>query len=228
MKMTPDGISEDIVDREPVDPDDKLVERARAKDPTAFELLMRRHNQRVYRVVRAVLHDPAEIEDVIQQAYLQAFLHLDQFVGNARWSTWVCRIAINEALARLRQRGRFVSMEAVGEEALANMSNASIDDPERVASRHELGQMVEQAIDRLPEMYRAVLIMREVEGMTTIETAAVLDVEPDVVKTRLHRARASLRAAIENGVGEELKSAYSFGNERCDRVVAGVLRLLPL
>jgi RNA polymerase sigma-70 factor (ECF subfamily) len=226
--MTPDPRSVDIVERAPVDPDDSLIERARAKDATAFELLMRRHNQRVYRVVRAVLHDPAEIEDVIQQAYLQAFLHLDQFGGNARWSTWVCRIAINEALARLRQRGRFVSMDAVGEETMAKMSHASVDDPERVASGRELGQLVEQAIDRLPEMYRAVLIMREVDGMSTLETAAVLDVEPDVVKTRLSRARASLRAAIENSVGEQMKNAYSFGDEGCDRVVAAVLRRLSL
>jgi RNA polymerase sigma-70 factor (ECF subfamily) len=228
MKMTPNPIGVDLFERESADPDEELIERARAKDATAFELLMRRHNQRVYRVVRAMLHDPAEIEDVIQQSYLQAFLHLDQFGGNARWSTWVCRIAINEALARLRQRGRFVSMDAVSEEAMANMSNARLDDPERVASGRELGHMVEQAIDRLPEIYRAVLIMREVEGMTTIETAAVLDVEPDVVKTRLSRARASLRAAMENSVGEQMKNAYAFGDERCDRVVAAVLRLLSL
>jgi RNA polymerase sigma-70 factor (ECF subfamily) len=228
MNMTSGPIDVDIDERETVDPDAELVERARAKDATAFELLMRRHNQRVYRVVRAMLHDSAEIEDVIQQAYLQAFLHLDQFGGAARWSTWVCRIAINEALARLRQRGRFVSMEAVGEEAMATMSNATPDDPERVASGRELGHLVEQAIDRLPEIYRAVLIMREVEGMSTVETAAVLDVEPDVVKTRLHRARASLRAAVESSVGEQMKGAYSFGDERCDRVVAAVLRLLSV
>jgi len=92
--------------------DEALVGRARARDSSAFELLMRRHNQRVYRVVRAILRDADEIEDVIQQAYLQAFAHLDQFGGAARWSTWVCRIAINEALARLRGRGRFVSIEA--------------------------------------------------------------------------------------------------------------------
>ena len=94
--------------------------RARARDRAAFELLMRRHNQRVYRVVRSILRDADEIEDVIQQAYLQAFLHLDQFGGNARWSTWVCRIAINEALARIRQRGRFVSIDAASEEAMAD------------------------------------------------------------------------------------------------------------
>ena len=102
------------------DTDEALVDRARARDSAAFELLMRRHNQRVYRVVRSVLRDTDDIEDVIQQAYVQAFLHLDQFGGAARWSTWVCRIAINEALARLRQRGRFVSIDAVSEEAMSD------------------------------------------------------------------------------------------------------------
>jgi RNA polymerase sigma-70 factor (ECF subfamily) len=204
------------------------VERARANDATAFELLMRRHNQRVYRVVRSVLQDPAEIEDVMQQAYLQAFLHLDQFGGTARWSTWVCRIAINEALARLRQRGRFVSIDGVSEDAMPDTSKTSGGDPERMAASREFGEMVEQAIDGLPEMYRAVLIMREIEGMTTTETAAVLDVQADVVKTRLHRARSSLKDAIESRVGDQMKNAYSFGNERCDRVVAGVLARLKL
>lgn len=208
--------------------DQTLVARARAHDPAAFELLMRRHNQRVYRVVRSVLHDSAEIEDVIQQAYLSAFTHLDQFEGTARWSTWICRIAINEALARLRQRGRFVSMDNVSEETMATISKTQMGDPERTAAGREFGGLVEQAIDRLPEMYRSVLIMREVEGMSTTETAAVLDVEPDVVKTRLHRARSSLRAAIEHRVGEQMKHAYSFGNERCDRVVAAVLVRLKL
>src|SRR5262245_7633215 len=140
---------------------------------------MRRHNQRVYRVVRSVLRDADEIEDVVQQAYLQAFLHLDQFEETARWSTWVCRIAINEALARLRQRGRFVPIEAVSEEAMANLTRVSPGDPERSVAGREFGQMVEQAIDELPEIYRSVLIMREVEGMTTSETAEILDVEPD-------------------------------------------------
>jgi RNA polymerase sigma-70 factor (ECF subfamily) len=210
------------------DTDEKLVERARAGDTAVFELLMRRHNQRVYRVVRSVLRDTDDIEDVIQQAYVQAFLHLDQFGGEARWSTWLCRIAINEALARLRQRGRFVSIEAVSEEAMANLSKVSSGDPERSAAGRELGQLVERAIDELPEIYRAVLILREVEGMNTDEAAHVLDVQPDVIKTRLHRARAALRDAIEERIGEQMKSAYTFGNERCDRVVAAVLARLNL
>ena len=210
------------------DTDEALVERARAHDRAAFELLMRRHNQRVYRVVRSLLRDADEIEDVIQQAYLQAFLHLDQFGGNARWSTWVCRIAINEALARIRQRGRFVSIDAASEEAMADFSKGPDGDPERKAAGREFGAMVEQAIDGLPDIYRSVLILREIEGMTTEETAAVLGVEIDVVKTRLHRARAALRAAIENRVGEQMQSAFTFGNERCDRVVAAVLAKLDL
>ena len=210
------------------DSDEALVNRARARDGSAFELLMRRHNQRVYRVVRAVLRDDDEIEDVIQQAYMQAFLHLDQFGGNARWSTWLCRIAINEALARLRRRGRFVSIEAISEDVMADLPKSSSGDPERVAARREFGHLVEQAIDGLADIYRAVVIMREVEGMTTEETAAILDVEPEVVRTRLHRARASLRTAIEDRIGEEMKGTYTFGNERCDRVVAAVLARLDL
>jgi len=208
------------------DTDEKLVERARAHDGAAFELLMRRHNQRVYRVVRSILRDVDEIEDVIQQAYLQAFTHLDQFGGNARWSTWVCRIAINEALARIRQRGRFVSIDAASEESMADFSKAPTSDPERTAAGREFGHLVERAIDGLPDIYRSVLILREVEEMTTEETAAVLDVEVDVIKTRLHRARAALRDAIEDRVGEQMKNAYTFGNERCDRVVAAVLAKL--
>src|SRR6187397_2133895 len=111
------------------DSDEDLVDRARAHDRAAFELLMRRHNQRIYRVVRSVLRDPDEIEDVIQQAYLQAFLHLDQFGGNARWSTWVCRIAVNEALARLRHSGRFVSIDGASEEAMTDWDRFAGADP---------------------------------------------------------------------------------------------------
>ena len=210
------------------DTDEKLVERARAHDGAAFELLMRRHNQRVYRVVRSILRDVDEIEDVIQQAYLQAFTHLDQFGGNARWSTWVCRIAINEALARIRLRGRFVSIDAASEESMADFSKAPTSDPERTAAGREFGHLVERAIDGLPDIYRSVLILREVEGMTTEEAASVLDVQVDVIKTRLHRARASLREAIEDRIGEQMQTAYTFGNERCDRVVAAVLARLGL
>jgi RNA polymerase sigma-70 factor (ECF subfamily) len=201
--------------------DEALVARARARDRAAFELLMRRYNRRVYRVVRSVLHDPVEIEDVMQQAYLAAFVHLEQFEGAARWSTWVCRIAFNEALARLRQRGRFVSIDIVSDDAMADISKSAID-PERIAAGKELGQLLEQAIERLPEIYRAVLVLREIEGMSISESAEVLGVDPNVVKTRLSRAKSALHTALEKRVGEQMKLAYSFGDERCDRVVAAV------
>jgi len=187
---------------------------------------MRRHNQRVYRVVRSLLRDPSEIEDVMQQAYVQAFLHLEQFGGASRWSTWVCRIAINDALARLRQRGRFVSLDSVSEPLMTAPSQAPGADPEREAASQELRGMVEQLIDALPESYRMVLILRELEGMSTAEVAEVLSVERAVVKTRLHRARKALRGAMQSRAGEDLSGAYAFGNERCDRVVTMVLARL--
>jgi RNA polymerase sigma-70 factor, ECF subfamily len=208
--------------------DEMLVHRARGKDASAFELLMRRHNQRLYRVVRSILREPAEVEDVMQQTYLSAFVHLDQFEGAAKWSTWLCRIGINEALARMRQHSRLVSLDAASEEAMTDLGKPQDIDPERSASGREFQQLVEGAIDRLPEGFRTILMMREIEGMTVAETAAVLEVDENVVKTRLHRARACLRETIERRVGKQLEDAFSFGHERCDRVVAGVLARLRL
>jgi len=202
-----------------------LVERARRGDAAAFELLMRGHNQRVYRVVRSVLHEPQDVEDTMQQAYLSAFLHIEQFAGTSRWSTWVCRIAINEALAQLRRRGRSVSLAETDEETMT-VGKTPQADPEQAAAGHELQAILEQAVDGLPEIYRTVVMLREIEGMTTAETAAVLDVQEEVVKTRLHLARVTLRASLEKKVGEALEETFTFGNERCDRVVAAVLARL--
>jgi RNA polymerase sigma-70 factor (ECF subfamily) len=225
--MERDAIGEQVVSEQPSSlPDEALVAQARHGDLVAFELLIRRHNRRVYRVVRSVLRNPAEIEDAIQQAYLSAFAHLDQFKGTAGWSTWLCRIAFNEALARLRSRGRFVSIDEASEGVMSETWETSASDPERAAANHELAQVVEQAIDGLPDIYRTVLIMREIEGMTTAEVADVLEVADEVVKTRLHRGRTALRSVVEQRIGEQLKDAYAFGNERCDRVVAGVLARL--
>lgn len=205
-------------------PDDLgLIARARAGEASAFELLMRRHNQRVYRVVRSVLRNEADVEEVMQQAYLAAFAHLEQFQGSAQWSTWMCRIAINEALARVRQRSRFSDGNNHLEDAVTDLWQQPPADPERLTSGHELRMLVEEEIDRLPEGLRSVLMMREIEGMTTAETAAVLAVSDDVVKTRLSRARACLRQRIEERIGEQLGDTFAFGHERCDRVVAGVL-----
>jgi len=210
--------------------DEELVERVRRGDRLAFELLMRRNNRRVYRAVRAVLREGADVEEVMQQTYTLAFSRLDQFQGNARWSTWVCRIAFNEALARLRQRGRFVSIDArqdAGEGTAPDSWRTATPDPERQVRARELGRLVEETIDGLPDIYRSVMIFREIEGLTTLETAAILAVEENVVKTRLHRARALLRDGIERRIGQQVDEAYAFEARRCDRVVTAVLSRLP-
>jgi RNA polymerase sigma-70 factor (ECF subfamily) len=209
--------------------DEALAARAQAGDRAAFELLMRRNNRRVYRTVRSVLRDGAEVEDAMQEAYVAAFTHLGQFQGTSRWSTWLCRIAFNEALARLRRRRRFVSIDATNEASMEDTSKAARLDPENAASDRELARVLEGAIDRLPDIYRAVLVLRQLDGHSVTETASILDVAEEVVKTRLHRARALLRAALEERIGAQLDEAYAFGAERCDRVVAAVLaRLAPV
>lgn len=203
--------------------DEALAARAQGGDLAAFELLMRRNNRRVYRVVRSVLREGTEVEDAMQDAYVSAFAHLDQFRGTARWSTWLCRIAYNEALARVRQSRRFVSIDAVSEGTMTDRAKTSPADPERAASDRELARAVETAVDELPDIYRTVIALRQIEGLSVAETAAVLDVAEEVVKTRLHRARALLRPAIEARIGEALPESYAFGAERCDRLVASVL-----
>jgi RNA polymerase sigma-70 factor (ECF subfamily) len=208
----------------PSDPTDEiLAARARAGEPAAFELLMRRNNRRVYRTIRSVLRDGAEVEDAMQDAYVAAFTHLDQFEGASRWSTWLCRIAFNEALARLRRRRRFVSIDATNEGPMEDTAKAPSFDPERLAGDRELARVLEGAIDGLPDIYRTVIVLRQIEGLGVAETAAILDVAEEVIKTRLHRARGLLRAALEARIGTELSDSYSFGAERCDRVVASVL-----
>jgi RNA polymerase sigma-70 factor (ECF subfamily) len=209
--------------------DEALAARARAGEPAAFELLMRRNNRRVYRTIRAVLRDGAEVEDAMQEAYVSAFTHLDQFHGAARWSTWLCRIAYNEALARVRRRKRFVSIDASDEASMkeTNVPESPSVDPERATSDRELARVLEAAIDRLPDIYRAVLVLRQIDGLGVAETAEILDVAEEVVKTRLHRARAALRAELETRIGAQLDETYAFGAHRCDRVVAAVLARLP-
>jgi RNA polymerase sigma-70 factor (ECF subfamily) len=206
--------------------DEVLATRARAGDRAAFELLMRRNNQRVFRVVRSVLRDGREVEDVMQDAYVLAFKHLDQFEGTARFSTWLGRIAYNEALARVRARKRFVSIDATSEDAMPEIPKSTAVDPERAAGDRELARVLEAAIDRLPDIYRSVLVLRQIEGQDVAETAAVLGVTEEVVKTRLHRARAMLREELETRIGGQLDAAFAFGAEHCDRLVAVVLARL--
>jgi RNA polymerase sigma-70 factor, ECF subfamily len=209
--------------------DVQVVDRVRAGETTLFEILMRRHNQRVYRVARAIVKDEAEAEDVMQQAYINAFSHLGQFEQRSQFSTWLTRITVYEALARRRKRKSeepFTDFEsAEGGEAMQTLMSTDAD-PERQAYAHELGRVLEGAVDALPEAYRTVFMLREIEGLSTSETAAGLDLGEEAVKTRLHRARAMIRQSITDQLGAAGREAFQFHATRCDRVVAAVLQRL--
>jgi RNA polymerase sigma-70 factor (ECF subfamily) len=200
-----------------------LIEEVLAGNTAPFELLMRRYNERVYRAARAIVRDDGEAEDVMQQAYINAFTHLRQFNGLARFSTWLTRIAVNEALARVRSRGRYEVFEDGQATGDAFMPNESAADPERLAFAGELRALLEWAIDRLPDGMREVFVLREVEGLSTEEAADCLGVSQDVVKTRLSRGRAMLRSLLLERTGATAGEAFRFARPRCDRVVAGVL-----
>src|SRR5450432_1395899 len=207
-------------------PDDEVVQRVRGGETALFEILMRRYNLRVYRVARAILRNDAEAEDVMQEAYVRAYRHLDQFAGKAKFSTWLTKIAVYEALGRIRQRGRNEDLESLSETRLHTMTKltAGTPNPERQTYDRELKMVLEDAIDALPAGYRSVFVLRAVEGLSVAETAACLDVGAETVKTRLHRARASLRKEIHRRAGIVAADVFPFHLSRCDRVVAAVLK----
>jgi RNA polymerase sigma-70 factor (ECF subfamily) len=194
--------------------------------------LIRRYNQRLYRVVRGVLRaDEGEIEDVMQQAYVNAYLHLDQFAGRASFSTWLTKIALYEALSRARRLGRTVSLDAAvenGVEDIVERMQVDTPDPERQALTGELREVLEGAIEQLPPAYRSVFMLREVEGLSTTESADILGVREEVIKTRLHRARGMLRTELFERVGASNSAAFSFEAPRCDRIVEQVFAALQM
>jgi len=203
--------------------DPEIVRRVLDGETPLFELLMRRHNERVYRTARAIVRDENEAEDVMQQAYVNAFTHLSQFNGAAQFSTWLTRIAVNEALARMRRRGRYEPLEEDSSNVESMMVDLRSDTPEKEAATSELRGLLEWAIDTLPDGLRELFVLREVEGASTAETAACLSVSEDVVKTRLSRARAALRRAVVERTGATAPDVFRFYAPRCDRVVARVL-----
>ncbi|MBP7149578.1 MAG: RNA polymerase sigma factor [Acidobacteria bacterium] len=198
----------------------ELVARVCAGETQLFELLMRRYNQRLFRAARAVLRDDAEAEDVLQEAWVRAFAALGRFEGRASVGTWLVRIALHEAFARRRRRQRFV---ALGTEDDMGLETTPGDSPEARASTRELRAALAGAIDALPEGLRVAFVLREVEGLSTAETAEALGLSPDNVKVRLHRARAALRRGLERVLGTELRAVHGFDGARCDRVVAAVM-----
>jgi RNA polymerase sigma-70 factor (ECF subfamily) len=210
--------------------DTELIARIRAGDVVAFELVMRRYNRRLFRIARSILKDPFEAEDALQEAYLKAYANLGTFHGPDGFSAWLGRIVSNEALGRLRHRGRIVSLETYrafpdGEAEFkeGEMFKSPQPGPERLAASSEIRRALEQAIDALPPDFSAVFMLRALEGLSIDETADSLGIRPETVKTRFHRAQRLLRERLAGQFEQALPGAFEFAGERCDRIVAAVL-----
>ena len=201
--------------------DEEVVVRVRAGDTQLFEVLMRRYNQRLYRAARAILQNDADAEDAVQQAYFNAYRHLDQFEGRARFSTWLTRIAVYEALSR-RRRTRDKRLGS-GDDGQIRRAVDDAPDPERQTYAGELGTLLESALATLPDGYRAVFMLREIDGLNTAEAAEQLRLSEGTVKTRLHRARDLLQRKLHAVTPAD---AFRFDGKQCDRMVAAVMRRL--
>jgi RNA polymerase sigma-70 factor, ECF subfamily len=207
--------------------DEEVVQRVLAGETALYEVVMRRYNTRLYRVARAILRNDGEAEDVMQDAYVRAFQHLSQFAGRAKFSTWLTRIAVHEALARLHKAKRFEEwddMTAIKQHRIGAVQVKS--DPESETASGELGKILEQAIESLPENYRAVVMMRDIEEMSTSDTAEGLSLTEENVKIRLHRAHGLLRKELYARARISTAETFPFHAPRCDRVVSNVFTVL--
>lgn len=202
--------------------DEEVVERVLAGDTALYEILMRRYNQRLFRVARGILADDAEAEDVMQETYVRAFRELAGFRGEARFATWLTRIACHEALARAQKRRRLVPIEG-GEPPGPPPEGL---DPERELGNRELQAILRRAVEGLPDPLRSVFCLREIEGLSTEQTADALGLSVENVRVRLHRAKLSLRQTLDRRIGREVRRLYLFDGARCDRVVEGVFARL--
>lgn len=212
-------------------PEPELVDYARAGDHQAFRAIMKRCNQRLFRIARAVVRDEAEAEDVLQEAYTRAFNAIATFRGEAGIATWLTRIVLNEAHGRLRRRKLTVDLDQVeAAQESAQVLNfpgmTKSEDPEADAARAQIRRILERAVDALPEPFRLVFILREVEELSVEETASHLNLKVETVKTRLHRARRRLREALDAQLGDVMVGAYPFLGARCERITEAVLQQL--
>jgi RNA polymerase sigma-70 factor (ECF subfamily) len=211
--------------------DTELVRRALGRDEAAVRAIITSNNRRLYRLARGILRNDAEAEDVVQETYVRAFTHLAEFRGDSSLATWLSRIAMNEALGRLRRRRANVEWTSMPQGALEAQIiqfplSLAADDPEKSMAQREIQHVVERAIDELPEAFRLVFITRVIEGMNVEETAEILGLKPETVKTRLHRARAMLRDNVENKIGPVVMEAFPFAGRRCERLTDAVLKRL--
>jgi RNA polymerase sigma-70 factor (ECF subfamily) len=220
----------------PAGSDRDLTAQVQAGDQAAFETLMRRYNGRLFRVARAILKDDAEAEDTLQDAYLDAYRHMDAFRGDAGLATWLTRIVVNHALMRLRKQrrqGSVVPFDAYTAARASEDAPPRPDPPDEAAEsapdavlRAEIRRLIERRIDELPLAFRMVFIMRDVDDMSVAETAASLSIPAATVRTRLFRARGLLREALAKDLDRATVDVFRFGGERCDRIVTGVLATL--
>jgi RNA polymerase sigma-70 factor (ECF subfamily) len=216
--------------------DAELAVRLRRGDAAAFRTLMQRYNQRLFRMARGVLGDSADAEDAVQEAYVLAFTHIDQFREAASLVTWLSRIVLNEAFRRLRQRKDMTALDD-GDDSSSKTGIAQVlpfpgaqgpSTPEEDAARAEIRRVLERAIDNLPDIFRVVFVLREIEQMSVEETAACLAIQTDTVKTRLHRARRLLGRSLRQQLSPNLTGVFPFAGERCSRIVTRVLERLGI
>ena len=207
-------------------PDEEVVVRVLAGETELYEILIRRHNQRLFRVARSIVRNDDEAELIMQDAYVSAYMHLNQFEGRASFSTWLTKIAVHEAFARLRQRKRLVDLDTIAESpgGQEHMMVSRERDPEQKLLDRELKGLLETAIDALPEIYRSVFVLREIEGLGIAETADCLGISQESVKVRLHRARGLMRRQLYARSRGVVTEAYQFHLVRCDRVVEAVFK----
>ena len=211
-----------------------LIARALQKDERAVRAIIRRHNRRLYRLARSVVRDDSEAEDVVQAAYVRAFTSLAAFRGDAGLGTWLSRIVLNEALGRLRRKRPTVELTALDRpepsqgQVIAFPLVHQQPDPERTMAQRQIQALLERAIDGLPDVFRTVLVARLIEDMSVEETADLLDVRPETVKTRLHRARKLLKEALEEHIGPVMTDVFPFDGERCERIADAVVARLDL
>jgi len=202
------------------------------QDYQAFEAVMRRHNGRLFRVARAILKNDADAEDALQDAYLEAYRHLDDFRAEAELSTWLTRIVVNQSLMRLRRQKRDGTVVPFRQDGVdvppeVEVRDDKTESPSAAVLRTEMRRILERRIDELPVAYRTVFVMREIEDMSVEETARCLEIPSSTVRTRLFRARALLRASLSRDVDMATGDVFAFAGARCDRIVANVLARLP-
>src|SRR4051812_29242353 len=211
--------------------DADLVRRAREREESAVRSIMETNNRRLYRLARGILRNDSEAEDVVQETYVRAFTHLAEFRGESSLATWLARIAMNEALGRLRRQRPGVEWTSLPPGTLEAQViqfplSAAAEDPEKSMAQREIQRVVEHAIDELPDAFRIVFITRVIEGMNVEETSEILGLKTETVKTRLHRARTMLRDIVEKKIGPVVLEAFPFAGKRCERLTEAVLKRL--